>query len=329
MQSSLRNAPTRRLALAAGLVATLALASSPAQAAWPDKPVRIVVPYSAGGGTDIIARHLAQRLQGRLGQTVIVENRPGADGMIGTDNVAKSPPDGYSYVLVVASHLINPLVIAKMPFDTHKDMTGATMVAESPLVFATGVDVPARDARELAELIRKTPGKYSYGSSENMTRLVGAMFVQGQSLDAVHVPYKGGGPLMTDVAGGQTTMGVTSVLTAKGLLTAGKLKVVGITGAKRSPALPDVPTMVEQGYPSFADVRTTYSLFAPAAVPRQILERMQREVAAVVHAPEMVEILAQQAASPVANSVADFHEQVKRESAGWAKLAQSIGLKAE
>ncbi len=319
---------TRRLALATGLAAALGFAA-PAHARWPDKPVRIVVPYSAGGGTDIVARHLAQRLQGRLGQTVIVENRPGADGMIGTDNVAKSPPDGYSYVLVVASHLINPLVIAKMPYDTHKDMTGVTMVAESPLVFATNVNVPAKDARELAELIRKTPGKYSYGSSENMTRLVGAMFVQGQSLDAVHIPYKGGGPLMTDVAGGQTTLGVTSVLSAKSLMTAGRLKAVGITGSKRSAVLPDVPTMVELGFPDFADVRTTYSMFAPAATPRDILERMQQEIAAVVHSPEMVEILAQQAALPVANSVADFNQQVKRESAAWASLARSIGLKAE
>lgn len=300
-----------------------------ALAAFPDKPIRIVVPYSAGGGTDIIARHLAQRLQPRLGQTVIVENRPGADGVIGTDIVAKSTPDGSSFVLVVASHLINPLVIAKMPFDTYKDMVGVTMVAESPLVFVTHVDVPARNAKELAELIRKTPAKYSYGSSENMTRLVGAMFVQGQKLDAVHVPYKGGGPLMTDVAGGVTTLGVTSVLSAKQLMTAGKLKAVGITGPKRSAVLPDVPTMVELGYANFSDVRTTYSLFAPAATPPEALERMQKEVSAVIHTPEMVEILGAQAASPVGNSVADFNEQVKRESAFWAGLAKSINLRPE
>lgn len=315
-------------AAALGMTAALALAPT-ARAAFPDKPIRIVVPYSAGGGTDIIARHLAQRLQPRLGQTVLVENRPGADGVIGTDAVVKSAPDGSSFVLVVASHLINPLVIAKMPYDTYKDMIGVTMVAESPLVFVTHVDVPAKNARELAELLRKTPAKYSYGSSENMTRLVGAMFVQGERLDAVHVPYKGGGPLMTDVAGGVTTMGVTSVLSAKQLMTAGKLKALGITGTKRSPALPDVPTMVELGYPNFADVRTTYSLFAPAATPRDVLERMQKEVTAVIHMPEMVDILAAQAASPVGNSVTDFNEQVKRDAAFWAGLAKSINLRPE
>ena len=314
----------RRAVLGIALAVTL-----PAWAAWPDKPVRIVVPYSAGGGTDIIARDLAQRLQPRLGQTVLVENKPGADGMIGTDLVAKSPGDGYSFVLVVASHLINPLVYAKMPFDTYKDFTGVTMVAESPLVFVTNVDTPAKNAKEFEALVKKTPGKYSYGSSENMTRLVGTIFVQGQKLDAVHVPYKGGGPLMTDVAAGVTTMGVTSVLSAKQLMTAGKLKALGITGSKRSSVLPDVPTMVELGYPGFADVRTTYSLFAPAATPKDIVERFQKEVAAVIHTPEMVEIFGQQAATPVGNSVADFNEQVKRDAAAWGALAKSIGLKAE
>ena len=320
---------TRRAVLGAAIAATVAAMPLTALAAWPEKPVRIVVPYSAGGGTDIIARHLAQRLQLRLGQNVIVDNKPGADGMIGTDMVAKSPGDGYTYVLVVASHLINPLVHAKMPYDTNKDFVGVTMVAESPLVFVTNADVPAKNAKELAELIRKTPGKYSYGSSENMTRLVGTIFVQGQKLDAVHVPYKGGGPLMTDVAAGVTTLGVTSVLSAKQLMTAGKLKAIGITGTKRSAVLPDVPTMVEMGYPAFAEVRTTYSLFAPSATPRDVLDRFQKEVAAVVSSPEMVEILGQQAASPVANSVSDFNEQVKRDTASWSALARSINLKAE
>lgn len=326
MQS--KNGARRRKILGLALAAGSAF-SLPALAAWPEKPIRIVVPYSAGGGTDIVARHLAQRLQARLGQTVIVENRAGADGTIGTDNVAKSPGDGYSYVLVVASHLINPQVFPKMPYDTFKDFTGVTMVAESPLVFFTGAGIPANNARELADLIRKTPGKYSYGSSENMTRLVGAMLVKGESLDAVHIPYKGGGPLTTDVAGGQTTFGVTSVLTARGLLSAGKIKVVGITGPRRSPALPDVPTMQELGFKGFEPVRTTYSMFAPASTPRPILDRMQKEISAVIHTPEMIDILAQQAAIPVGNSGADFNEQVKRESELWGRLAKMAGLKAE
>jgi len=316
------------LALAAAALPFGLAAPLPALAAFPDKPIRIVVPYSAGGGTDIIARHLAERLRPRLGQTVLVENRPGADGAIGTESVVKSAPDGSSIVLVVASHLINPLVM-KLPYDTARDLTGITMVAESPLVFVVGADVPVATARELTELIRKTPRRYSYGSSENMTRLVGAMYVEGQKLDAVHIPYKGGGPLMADVAGGNVTMGVTSVLTAKQLIAAGRIKAIGITGTQRSPALPEVPTMAEQGMPAFTEVRSTYSLFAPAATPREVIERLQKEVAAVVHTPEMTDILAAQAAVPVGNSPADFNQQVKRDSQFWAGLAKSINLRAD
>jgi len=320
----------RRMAfgLAAAWPAGLLLPLS-AYAAFPDKPIRIIVPYSAGGGTDAIARHLAERLRPRLGQPVLVENRPGADGVIGTDYVAKSPPDGNTLVLVVASHLINPLVMSKMPFDTANDLTGVTMVADAPLAFLVGANVPANTMAELTELIRKTPGRYSYGSSESMTRLVGAMYIEGQKLDAVHIPYKGSAPLIADVAGGTTTIAVSSVVSAKQLVVGGKLKALGITGPRRSPILPDVPTMGEQGFPAFADVRTTFSLFAPAATPREVLERIQKEVSAVVQTQEMKDVLAAQAANPVGNSVADFNLQVKRETQFWAGLAKSINLRPE
>ena len=310
----------------AGLAGWSGLYASPARAAFPDKPIRIIVPYSAGGGTDAIARHLAERLRPKLGQPVLVDNRPGADGVIGTDMVAKSPPDGSTLVLVVASHLINPLVMAKMPFDTYKDLTGVTMVADAPLAFLVGADVPANNMAELTELIRKTPKRYSYGSSESMTRLVGAMYIEGRKLDAVHIPYKGSAPLIADVAGGTTTLAVSSVVSAKQLIVGGKLKALGVTGTKRSPILPDVPTMSEQGYPEFAEVRTTFSLFAPAGTPPAILERLQKEIFAVLQMRDMKDVLAAQAANPVGNSVADFNQQVKRESQFWTSLAKSIHL---
>lgn len=324
-----------RRKLGLGTLAALGAAATPfglvtpARAAFPDKTIRIVVPYSAGGGTDAIARYLAQRLQPRLGQTVLVENRPGADGVIGTDMVVKSAPDGSTMVLVVAAHLINPFVIAKMPFDTHKDLTGITMVAEGPLAFVVGADVPAKNMKELTELIRKTPKRYSYGGSENMTKVVGAMYVEGEKLDAVYVPYKGSAPLITDVAAGVTTMAVSSVVSAKQLIVGGRLKALAVTGPKRSEVLPDVATMGEQGFPAFEGVRTTYSLFAPAATPREALERIQKEVAAVLQMPDMKEVLTLQAATPVGNTVAEFNQQVKRESAYWGALAKAINLKAE
>jgi tripartite-type tricarboxylate transporter receptor subunit TctC len=323
------DAQRRRLALGLAAALPAGLMPSLAHAAFPDKQIRIIVPYSAGGGTDAIARQLAQRLQPRLGVNILVDNRPGADGVIGTDITAKAPPDGSTVVLVVASHFINPLTIAKLPFDTYKDLVGVTMVAAGPLAFLVGADVPVSNMKELTALIRKTPKKYSYGSSESMTRLVGAMYIETQKLDAVSVPYKGSAPLISDVTAGMTTIAVSSVVSAKQLVVAGRLKMLAVTGPTRSPLLPDVPTMAEQGYPAFDQVRTSYSMFAPAGTPPAALERMQTEIAAVLQMPDMKKFLADQGAYPVGNTVAEFNEQVKRESEFWIGLAKSINLRPE
>lgn len=314
--------------LAVWLPAAVLAVPAVAYAEFPDKTVRIVVPYSAGGGTDIVARKLAERLTPRLKQTVVVENKPGANGIIGTDMVAKSAPDGHTYVLVVNTHLLNPILYKKMPYDTFEDLIGVTMVAKSPLVFVTQSTLPVKNAIEFARHVKASPGKYSYGSSENMTRLVGAMYNQHQKLDMVNVAYKGGAPLMTDVVGGVTTVGVTSVLTAKPFITSGRLRPIAVTGAERTPALPDVPTMIESGMKDF-EVYTSYSLYAPAKTPKAALERMQKEVHAVVMAPDMKEILAEQAATPVAQSVDEFNAEVKKDFLLWQRLAREVNLQAE
>lgn len=330
---SLVRAALGSLALgAAAAVTGLATAAwpAPAQAAFPERTIRIVVPYSAGGGTDIIARRLAERLTTRFGHPVIVENRAGANGIIGTDFVAKSPPDGYTYVLVVNSHLINPVVNRKMPYDTFRDLTPVTMVARSPLVFVTRADTPAESIGAFTKMVRATANsRFTYGSSENMTRLVGVMYVTGEKLDMVHIGYKGGAPLMTDLAGGQVTLGVTSVLTAKNLIDGGKLRAIGLTGDRRSPVLPEVQTMGEAGLKQFDDVYSSYSLFAPSGTPAAVLEQFQQAVAAVVNTPEMTTILAEQAATGIADPVADFNERVKRDAAFWADLARAAKLEAE
>lgn len=294
----------------------------------PEKPIRLVVPYSAGGGTDIVARHLADRLRARLNRTIIVENKPGANGVIGTDMVAKSPPDGTTMVLVVNTHLLNPLLMKKLPYDTFKDLTPITKVATSPLVVVVSSDIPAKNVKELTELMRKSPEKYSYGSSENMTRLVGEMYVKSQGVEPVHVPYKGGAPLMTDVVSGVTTIGVTSVLTAKQFITSGRLRALAVTGAKRTEALPDVPTMMEAGAKDF-EAYTDYSLFAPARTPRPILEYLQQEITATIHTPEMIELLAAQAAVPVGAPVSETAQQVQKDFQFWQHLVADVGLKAE
>lgn len=310
------------------LVLAAAVAPLASHAAFPDKQIRLIVPYSPGGGTDTIARHLAERLRPRLGQNVLVENKPGADGVIGTDIAAKSPADGHTYVLVVTSHLVNPFVKKKLPYDTLKDFVGVTKVAVSPMVFVVHADFPANNPRELAEVLKKDRSRATYGASENMTRLIGAMYNQRSQLDVTYVPYKGGAPLMTDLAGNNVGFGVGTLLTAKALITAGKIKAIGVTSAKRSPLLPNTPTMVESGLTDM-EINISYSLYAPAKTPPEALERMQKEVNAVIHTPETMEILAAQAATPVGNSVADFNKEVANEARLWQRLVKETGIEQE
>jgi tripartite-type tricarboxylate transporter receptor subunit TctC len=315
-------------AAALGALAPLAHAQTNAKSPLPEKNIRLVVPYSAGGGTDIIARHLADRLRGRLNRTIVVENKPGANGVIGTDMVAKSAPDGTTIILVVNTHLLNPLLMKKLPYDTFKDLTPITKVATSPLVVVVSADSPAKSVKELTEVMRKSPDKYSYGSSENMTRLVGAMYVKSQGVEPVHVPYKGGAPLMTDVVSGITTIGVTSVLTAKQFITSGRLRALAVTGTERTEALPNVPTMIEAGAKNFV-AYSDYSLFAPAGTPRRVLDYLQKEISAAIHTPEMIAILAAQAAVPVGAPVAETAQQVQKDFQFWQNLVADVGLKAE
>ena len=295
---------------------------------WPNKTIRIIVPYSAGGGTDIIARRLAQGLGPLLKQTVIVENKPGANGIIGTDIVAKSEPDGHTFVIVVSTHLINPIVTKNMPYDTFKDLAGVTVVADSPLIFVTSSQFPAKTMVEFTKAMREKPKTYSYGSSENMTKLVGAMYANAQNLDMVSVSYKGGAPLMTDVVSGVTTVGVTSILTARNLMNAGRLTPLAVTSAKRSAAVPDVPTMQESGLKDF-DITMSYAMYAQGKTPMALLQAMQKAVNQVAHSPDMKAALADQAAWPVAQPVSEFHERIKRESAFLQDLAKRINLQGD
>ena len=319
---------TRRKLLC-GLIGALALTGAVAAHAetYPNKSIRLIVPYSAGGGTDTVARHLSDRLTKHFKQSVIVENQPGANGIIGTRTVATSKPDGYTYVLVVNSHLINPLVQKDIPYDTFKDFVGVTMVARSPLAFLVNSGLPAQNMKDFITLARKPESKFAYGSSENMTRLVGNMLDHYNKLGMVSVSYKGGAPLMADVAGGVTTIGTTSILSANPYVQAGKIRPLAITGTERTSSWPDVPTLHELGMKEFDQVYTSYSLYAPAGTPKDVLDTMQQAVHAVVFEPEMKEILAAQAAEPVADSVDHFNEQVKKDFEFWKSLAEAIDLK--
>ena len=301
--------------------------SANAQDAYPSQPIKLVVPYNAGGGTDTIARHLSDRLSKAFNQPVIVENKPGANGIIGTRSVATAKPDGYTYALVVNSHLINPLVSKELPYDTFKDFIGVTMVARSPLVFLSSASMPIKNIQDFLEQAQKPDSKFAYGSSENMTRLVGDMFNYYNKLNMVSISYSGGAPLMADVAGGITTMATGSLLSSSAYVQSGKLTPLAVTGQSRTQMWPNVPTMTELGLKEFDNVYVTYSIFAPAKTPKAILDKMQKTVALVINQPEMKEILQKQAAEPVGNSVESFNQQVEKDFELWRKLAVAIDLK--
>ncbi len=281
-----------------------------AQAAenFPNKAIRIIVPYGAGGGSDYLARKLSDKLAQRLGQTVIVENRPGADGIIGTNMVARAEPDGYTYLIAVGTHLLNPLVHKDLPYDTFRDLTGVTMIARSPLLFSASNSIQARDMNDFIKLAHKNPGKYSIANSEKFTMMLVKMLTDSQKMDVVHVPYKGSGPLLVDVAGGAVSIASSSIAAASPYLNSDRLHPLAVTGLERTSALPDVPTLKELGLGDF-DYYVTYGLYAPAKTPRAALERMRQEISHVTSDPEMKAALESQAAEPVANDVDEFNAE--------------------
>lgn len=295
---------------------------------FPNRAIKIIVPYGAGGGSDILSRHLADRLSKRLGQSVIVENRPGADGIIGTAAVASSKPDGYTYLIAVDSHILNPLVYKNLPYDTFKDLTGVTMLARSPYVFVTTSSFPAKDMKEFVKEARTNPNKLSIANSEKYSLLVNQKLIDTENLDAVNVPYKGSGPMMIDVAAGVVSMSPTSILAATPYLQSGRMKAIAVTGDERTPALPNVPTLKEQGFKDF-DFYVTYGLYAPAGSPRTALDTMQRAIKEVMETPELKAIFAEKGAVPVANTVDEFNAQQNANFLILQKLAKQFNLKTE
>ncbi|SPA28369.1 conserved hypothetical protein, UPF0065 [Cupriavidus taiwanensis] len=278
-----------------GLVAGLSLgAALPAAAqAYPAKPIRIVVPYVAGGGTDTIARAMGEKLSKRLGQPVVVDNKAGASGIIGTDAVAKAAPDGYTLLMTLTqSVLTNQFLFQKLPYDPRKDLSMISVLADAQLVLVTHPSVPARTVRELGDYARSRPGKLSYASwgVGSLSHLSGAYYSKLVHGQATHVPYKGEAPMLQDLLGGQVQFGFASILTARPYIQSGKLKALAVTGTQRSSALPDMPTFAEAGMHDSAFKTVGWiGLVAPVGVPAPILARLESEVRAILQTPEMQE----------------------------------------
>ena len=315
------------ISVIAGLGGAITATQSVAQG-YPDKPIRIIVPYATGGGTDILTRNIADRLAKKLGQSIIVENRPGADGVIGTAVVATSKPDGYTYLMAVDTHIMNPLLFKTLPYDTFKDITGVTLIARSPFIFVTKADQPENNIKEFVEGTRKEPNKRSLANVEKISLLLNQSFASNEKLDVIHVPYKGSGPMLIDVASGTVTMAPTSILAAIPYLQSGRIKAIAIAGNERSPVVPNVSTLKEQGFDSY-DFYVNYGLYAPAGTPRKILETMQKAVKEVVEIPEMKAILIDKGAVPVANSIDEFNALQRANFENLKKLAEKFNLKAE
>ena len=306
-----------------------AVAAAP-PAEFPSRPIRIVVPFPPGGATDAAARLVAQKMGEQWGQPVVVDNRPGAGGNLGSDLVAKAPADGYTLVMgVTGSHAINTSLYSRMPYDPQADFVAISQVAVVPNVLVVHPSVPARNLAELVALARKEPGRLDYASLGNGTaaHLGMEMLKSAAGVEITHVPYKGSAPAVTDLLAGQVQMMVDGLPSALPHVKAGKLRAIALTSLRRSPSLPELPTIAET-YPGFyADAWS--GLFAPRGTPQPVVDRLSAEVQRILKLPEVREKLAALGAEPVGSTQAEFAAHVKKEIDKWAKVVKTSGAKVD
>ncbi|MEO7133302.1 MAG: tripartite tricarboxylate transporter substrate binding protein [Vicinamibacterales bacterium] len=298
---------------------------------YPNKPVRLVVPFPAGGTTDLLARAMAQKLSDALGQQFVVDNRPGAGGNIGADIVAKSPPDGYTLLMgTVGTHAINPGLYAKMPYDHVKDFAPVVLVAGVPNVLVVNPGLPVKTVAELIKAAKDQPGSINFASSGNGTsiHLSGELFKAMTGVQMAHVPYKGSAPALTDLIGGQVQIMFDNLPSALPQIKAGKLRAVAVTSTKRAPALPDLPTIAESGIPGF-EASSWFGILAPAGTSRDIVQRINAEANKALQAAEMKDKLLAQGAEAAGNSPEYFADYIRSETTKWAKVVKDSGAKVD
>ncbi|NML17816.1 Bug family tripartite tricarboxylate transporter substrate binding protein [Azohydromonas caseinilytica] len=320
----------RRHFMKACSAAALGLCINAASAqAWPSRPVTLVVPFPPGGTTDVIARALAERLTQALGQTVIVESKPGAGATLGADMVAKSRPDGYTLLMGAVHHTIAPSIYKKLPYDFQKDFAPVSTVALVPNVLVINASTPAKSVKEFVALAKSKPGM-TYGSNGNGTaqHLIGTQFQTLTGVDLVHVPYKGSGPLTTDLLGGQINLSFDTVTPVLQHIRSGKLRALAVTTAKRSSALPEVPTLDEAGLKGF-DIGTWFGVLAPAATPKDITARLNSEIVKALQAPELRRRMDEIGAEPIGNTQEAMAQQIKDETAKFARLVKDAKVVIE
>jgi len=324
---------SRLIRVCVALAATLSML--PVATAWgdtfPSRPAKIVVPFPPGGPLDAIGRAIAQKLTETWGQSVIVENKPGAGGNIGADYVAKSPPDGYTVVMgALSTHAVNPSLYPKMPYDALRDFAPITLVAVTPNVLVVNPSLPVKSVKELAAYAKANPGKLSFGSGSNGSagHLAGELFKVETGTDIVHVPYKGGAPAMQALLAGDTQLMFDNLANSMPQVKAGKLKALAVTTERRSSLVPDLPTMTEAGLAGF-DISTWFGLLAPAGTPREIIMKWNEDVVRILKSPDMKERLAAQGAEAAPDTPAEFAAFIARELERYKKIVRISGAQVD
>ncbi len=294
-----------------------------------DQPIRIVVPYPPGGTTDLLARAIAPRLGARIGQSVVVENKAGAGGIIGAQQVAKAAPDGRTLVFAsIATHGIIPALQTPPPYNPIVDFAPITLVASTPNVLLANPSLPAQNVNELIAMAKAEPGKVNFGSTSHggSPHMSGELFKSLAQIDLVHVPYKGGAPMLIDLMGGQIPIAFDNLPSSMTYIKAGKVRALAVTTAKRWPGAPEIPTMAEAGVPGY-EVSAWFGLLAPAGTPKPIIDALNRNVVAVLKMPEIEKLFFEQGAEPVGNTPDEFARFIQSELDKWSKLAKSNNIK--
>lgn len=311
-------------------LALLAATAANAQT-WPSKPVRLVVPFPPGGSADPLARAIGLKLADALGQPFVVENKPGASGAIGTGLVAKSPPDGHTFVIVFDTHAVNPFLIADMPYDTAKDLQPVMLVGVAPLALATLPGKPYRNLADVVSAAKAKPGAVTFGSVQNGStgHLEMILWQEAANVSLIHAPYRGAGPMVTDLLGGHIELGIGSAAVIAPQVRNGKLRAIAVTSDKRSASMPDVPTLAEQGFPGLT-AYAWWGIYAPAGLPKPILDKFHAELVKALAKPDVVQLLQDQLGMQlVVSSPDEFRRFVDTEMGKWGKTVRAHNIKMD
>lgn len=316
----------------AGMLATAFVAGAPLSSAqsYPTKPIRMVIPYAAGGGVDIVGRFVGAKLSEELGQPFIADNRGGGGGTVGTDIVAKAPVDGYTLLVTNNGLVYSESLYAKLPYDTLKDLAAVSLIGVTQSVLVVHPSVPAKSVKELLDLMKAKPSQLNYGSGGvgGSVHLAFALFENMAGVKATHVPYKGVGPALIDTVGGQVEMMMAGLPAALGHIKANRLRALAVSGTRRAPALPDLPTIAEAGVPGY-EYTTWYGMLVPAATPKTIIAKLNQGTVKVLGNADLRDKLAQQGVEAESSAPEQFGARVKLEVARWGKIIKAAGIRAE